>query len=95
MVRSKMNSYVPTPKFWFFHVQNIVRSCPDFRVFTRSRKQITYCGAVLVLEDEGGRGFKKLMFFIGSFVVQNEPNLAEKVCVLFVRKNVEKGKFAF
>ena len=76
MVRSKLSSYVPTPKFWFFRVQNIVRLCPDFRVFTRSRKQIKYCGAVLFHEDEGGRGFKKLEFFIESFVVQTEPNLA-------------------
>ena len=65
IVRSKSNLYVPTPIFWFFRVQTIVHSCPDFRVFTRPRKQITSCGARLFLEDEGGRGFKKLIIFIG------------------------------
>ena len=62
ILRSKLNSCVPTPKFWCVHVQTIVRSCPDFRAFTRLRKN-TSCGSVLFFEDEGGRGFLKFDYF--------------------------------
>ena len=46
-----------TPKFKCVHVQTNVRSCPDFRVFTRPKK-IASCGAVLILEDEDREGSK-------------------------------------
>ena len=55
IVRSKSNSCVPAPKFWCVYDQTIVRSL--------DRKKITSCGAVLFLEDEGGRGFLKFNFF--------------------------------
>ena len=48
-------------KFMRSSTKVLVRACPDHRAFTRPKN--TSCGAVLFLEDEGGRGFLKINYF--------------------------------
>ena len=75
IVRSKSNSCLPKLKFWCVHVHTIVRSCPDFRAFTRLKKNNIHWRSAIPWRWRRQRDFKIWLFSSGRLVDQIEPNL--------------------